>query len=122
MRATIEGQRLADFLNTEDHRRPDRREPPYAPDDELTSPASLSRWMGAPSVGSVPDATAADLARARRLRATLRDVVAATGRQLPPKPSVPRPGHSRWSWTWTIRACPASLRRAAACGARSPVS
>ena len=83
MQATVEGQRLAEFLNTEDHRRPDRREQSHAADDELTSPASLTAWMRAHAILSVPEATDADLRRARRLRAALRDVVAATGSRTP---------------------------------------
>lgn len=83
MRATPEGQRLADFLNTTDHRRPDRREPPFAPDDELASPAGLTAWLGTRWSAPLPAASAADLEHARRLRAGLRDAVEEPGGQPP---------------------------------------
>jgi predicted RNA-binding Zn ribbon-like protein len=71
MEHLIEAERLVDFLNTFDGRRPDRREPPGAPDDSLTTPASLEDWLVAHGLDG-RDASPGTLDLARTLRAALR--------------------------------------------------
>ena len=66
-------QQLADFINTLDVRRPDRREPPFAPEEALTSPTALAEWLAnAGLVEAGTRASATDLALARNLRSSLR--------------------------------------------------
>jgi len=79
MDGELEGQRLADFLNTEDLRRPDRREPPFGPDDELTSPPALDAWLRDHGSQGLPPASIADLAGGLRLRSALRNAVESAG-------------------------------------------
>lgn len=75
MNALNGAQRLADLLNTEDLRRPDRREPPFASDDTLTTSAALARWLDAHGLGVSSRVTSDDLDLARRLRSDLRAVI-----------------------------------------------
>jgi len=71
----VEAERLADFLNTEDLRRPDRREPPFAPDDLVATPDALSRWLDLHGLGDGGSATDDDLELARGLRRGLRSML-----------------------------------------------
>jgi predicted RNA-binding Zn ribbon-like protein len=75
MRHPSEAERLVDFINTFDLRRPDRREPPFAPDDALDTPGALDRWLAANGLADGSTADQDDLVLARRLRTALRGLL-----------------------------------------------
>lgn len=79
MRYPAQAERIVDFVNTEDVRRPDRREPPFAPDDALADGVALDRWLAGNGLAIVGHAAPDDLDLARRLRTALRGVLRRDG-------------------------------------------
>jgi Putative stress-induced transcription regulator len=71
----IDAQRIADFVNTEDLRRPERREPPFAAADTMATSEELGDWLRAHGRATGAPVRADELELAHRLRAALRGAI-----------------------------------------------